>query len=170
VVHALAELVRAGERVLYVRGCIALGHDERRAERHPERQLVARAPRCGRLGDCLDELQRARCMVRGLAMAMVTQGIVRRLSPILHRSLEVPALLEMQGELSGDLDGVSTVRPFETCPDAEVQPDPMPDRDARVEHLAIEGVNERIAPRDRAVGPFRRADGAEELSSMSQGG
>src|SRR6185436_6022938 len=49
----------------------------------------------------------------------VAPRIVRRLLPVLHRPLEVSALLEMHGELPGDFDRACPVGPLESSADSE---------------------------------------------------
>src|SRR4030095_4060930 len=80
--------------------------DQRGAEDRLDRELLPDA--FGRFGECVEESQRARRMVRRLAVAVVAQGIVRRLCPVLDRALEVPALLEVHRKLAGDLGGGRT--------------------------------------------------------------
>src|SRR5207247_7097715 len=65
---------------------------------------------------------------------------------------------------SSDLARARTVGAFEARTDPEMESDPMADRHARVEHVAIERMNESVPPRDRPIRPLGDTRRAEELS------
>jgi hypothetical protein len=92
-------------------------------------------------------------MVHGLAVAVLAQGGLRRLAPIADCPLEVPAVLEVHRELARDLARARAVRPFQARADAEMEADAVPDRDARVQDVAIQCVDEAVAGGDCSIRP-----------------
>src|SRR5262249_35659898 len=93
---------------------------------------------------------------------------VVRLPAVLPGPLEVAAVLEVLRELAGDLACTPPVRALEPVGDPEGQPDLVSDRDARVEHLAVERVDERVPPGDAAAGPLGARFGAEDLPTARE--
>src|SRR6185369_17473792 len=91
-----------------------------------------------------------------------------RFTPIARGPLEVPAVLEVRGELPGDLARALAVAALETLADPQVQPHAIPDGDACIQHLLIQRVNEGIPPRHRAIRPLGDAGPAKELAAPRQ--
>jgi hypothetical protein len=99
---------------------------------------------------------------------MLVQGVLAGLSPVPHGPLEVAAVLEVHGELDGDLARPVTVAALETLGRPQVQVHPFADGDPSIEHLLVQGMNERIPPGHRPVGPLRDADPPKELTTSRQ--
>src|SRR5215471_1528511 len=108
-------------------------------------------------------------MLGRLAIAVATQSLLAGQPAIAARPREVATALEVHGELGGDLAGPVAVTALETLTRPQVQARARADRDARVEHLLVERVNERIAPGHGAVGPLRLAHGLKELPAPREG-
>ena len=60
--------------------------------------------------------------VRGLAVAVLAQRVLARLPSIPQGPLEVPAALEMHGELAGDLPRARAVAALEALAGPQMQP------------------------------------------------
>ena len=73
----------------------------------------------------LEQVERPRRVVRGLAVPVLAQRVLARLSRIPRRPLEVPAVLEVHGELAGDLARALTVAPLEALARPQVQSHPV---------------------------------------------
>ena len=107
-------------------------------------------------------------MLGGLAMAVLAQRVLRRPLAIPDRPLQVPAVLEVHGELAGDLPGARAIRALEPLTGAQMQAHSARDGDARIQHLLVERVNERIAPGHRPVRPLDVSRRAQELTPPRQ--
>src|SRR4029453_5407196 len=68
----------------------------------------------------------------------------------------------------GDLARPVTVAALETLGRPQVQVHPFADGDPSIEHLLVQGMNERIPPGHRPVGPLRDADPPKELTTSRQ--
>jgi hypothetical protein len=58
----------------------------------------------------------------------------------------------MHGELAGDLSRARAVAQLEALARSQVESDAFADRDARIEHVLVQRMDERIAARDRPSG------------------
>src|SRR5262245_20157096 len=101
-------------------------------------------------------------MLDRLPMRVLAQRRLGGETPIVDGAREVAALLEVHGELAGDLRRARTVGALEAITDAEMQAEAMPGRDPLVEHRPVERVDEREPSGDGAVRPLRGARGAHE--------
>src|SRR5215813_6224724 len=108
-------------------------------------------------------------MLRRLAVAVMPEGLLAGESAIAGGPRRVATPLEVHGQLGGDLARPIAMAPLETLPGVEVQARAGADRDARVEHLLVERVNERVAPGHGAVGPLRLAHRLKELPAPREG-
>src|SRR4029434_1328235 len=98
----------------------------------------------------------------------MVQRMFAGLSPVPRRPFEVPAVLEVYGELAGNLARPLGVSALETVGRSQVQPHPLSDGDAPIEHLLIQGVNEGISPAPRPIRPLRAPDPSKKLASSRQ--
>src|SRR5262249_14381300 len=116
-----------------------------RAAAHPTLQRAPRMAACGRGRlRCQERAEAARRMLQRFLVGVLTQRVVTRLCAIAHRSLEVPALFEVHGQLAGNLARTGPIATFETLPHAHVKTDTLSYRHARVEGVLIQGVNEGV--------------------------
>src|SRR6266568_1248437 len=99
----------------------------------------------------------------GLSGSVPPDGVLPGLVQVPHGSLGIAPPLEMHRELGGDLPRPLTVAGFDTQAHPSVNRRPAPRGDALIEHLTVEGVEEGIARRDRAVRPVNRSAPPEEL-------
>ena len=124
--------------------------------------------RSGDSGNAAEQVERPRRVVGGLAVGVLAQRVLARLTPIPRRPLVVPAVLEVHGELAGDLARALAVPALEALAGPQVQSHALPDGDARIEHLLIQRVNEGIPPRHRPIRPLGDAGRAKELAAPRQ--
>ena len=101
---------------------VAPGRRQRRPEHDLQRQFLLNPLR--RLRQCPEQVERLRRVVRGLAVRVLAQRVLARLSPIPRRPLVVPAALEMHGELSGDLARTLTVPALQALARPQMQSHP----------------------------------------------
>src|SRR5580765_8942336 len=99
---------------------------------------------------------------------MLAQRDLARLMVITRRPREVPAFREMHGELAGDLPGALAVPLLQSLTRPQVEPYPVPEGDARIEHALVQGMNEGIAAGHCAVGPFGHPGRTQKLPSPRQ--
>jgi len=82
---------------------------------------------------------------------VLAQGVVRRMGAVAHGALDVAAGFEVHRQLAGHRGRMGPVRALEPAADAEVQAHAPTDRDALVEDLPVERVDEPIASGDRQM-------------------
>src|SRR5262245_35127750 len=82
---------------------------------------------------------------------------------------EVPALREVHGELTSDLSRTLAIPLFESLTRPQVESRPVPEGDARVEHVLVQRMNEGIAAGHRPVGPLGHPARAQKIASPRQG-
>ena len=108
-------------------------------------------------------------MVRGLAVPVLAERDFGRLLVILRGPSDVPALREMRGELARDLARALTVSLLEPLARPQVKSRPLPEGETHVEHVLVQGMDERIAAGHRPVGPLGHPDRAQKLAAPRQG-
>src|SRR6185369_12724147 len=115
-----------------------------------------------------DRVEAARRMLQRFLVGVLTERVVAGLCPVARGSLEIASLLEVHGQLAGDLAGTRTITGLETLPNPQVKAHTTRDRHARVEGVLIQGVDERVAARHRAGGPCGGSRTTKELPSLHQ--
>src|SRR5262245_41313967 len=108
-------------------------------------------------------------MLRRLAIAVMTEGLLAGQSAIAGGPRSVATPLEVHGQLGGDLARPVAVASLETLPGLQVEARARADRNARVEDLLVERVNERVASSHGAVRPLRLAHDTKELPAPREG-
>jgi hypothetical protein len=88
-----------------------------------------------------------------LVMARAAGGVRSRLLPILHRPAGIVAVLEVDGQLRGDLWRPGAIRRLQTQAQTLVQVRASSARQPFVGHLLIEGMHKPVTHRRRAVWP-----------------
>ena len=103
---------------------VALGRRQRRPQHDLKRQFLLDPLRGIR--QCPEQVERLRRVLRGLAVRVLALRVLGRLSPIPRRPLVVPAVLEMHGELAGDLPARSPYPPSRHSPVRRCNPTRWP--------------------------------------------
>ena len=107
-------------------------------------------------------------VVGRLTVGVLVQGVLAGLSPVPDGPLEVAAVLEVHGELDGDFARPVTIAALQTLGRPQVQVHSLSDGDPSIEHLLVEGVDERILSGYCPVGPLCDADPPKKLATSRQ--
>ena len=99
-----------------------------------------------------------------LVMARTAGGVRGCLLPILHRPADIVAVLEVDGQLRGDLWRPGAIRRLQAQAQTLVQVRAAPARQPFVGHLLIEGMHKLVTHCRRAVWPDKHLCRAQQVA------
>ncbi len=169
-VHARFDLPELARRV-----------DERVERRRRAFHVAHRAPREAQRFERLDrrvaaqlwrelgrERERVLELCRGLAVGIAARIVLGSEDPVAQRALEIAAVLEVVGELGGDLHRARAVEGLAAPADALVQAQAPRGGDALVHDARLQSVLKGEARGDAAVGEVARAGRVQDLRAARE--
>jgi hypothetical protein len=166
VTEILGQLVRAAVRGFDLRRAGARQRDEGRPQRGLERELERRA--LSLVGHRVQEIAAAADVRDGFPVGATLERVLGGLVMIPGGAGAFAAALEVQRQGGGALAWPLAERRFVPLADAAMEAGALGGRQALVEHVLVEDVEESVARGDRPVRPRVHAGGPYELLATSE--